>query len=152
MSDDNDTLVIKLGRRAPYTQVGDWVMLAKIRQPAKVLYWALSAHINNDRRRDGDTEVWPTQEQLAEMLGYSRADKIRPFLADLVAIDAIEIRKEPVAGGGNREKSIYTVHQTPPAGWTGFETLARFHADWKARKDSEGRDPKRGETDSRDLK
>ena len=142
-----DELEITLGRRAPFTQVGDWVMLANIRHASKVLYWALSAHINSGRRREGDTDVWPTQEALAQMLGYSRADKVRPLLEELVAIDAIEIQKVPVPKGGNRERSIYTVHQTPPPGFVGLESLAEFHAARRAAAGSPqtgSRDPKWG--------
>jgi len=122
-----EQLEVQLGRRAPFTQVGDWVLLAPIRNQAKVLYWALSAHINQDR---DNTEVWPSQDTLAELLRLSDGRKIRPFLKELEAIEAIKVRKIR-SGGGMRQRSIYVVHQTPPPEFGGFEQLSEFY---KARK------------------
>ncbi|WP_040793245.1 hypothetical protein [Nocardia paucivorans] len=126
-----EQLHLQAGRRAPYTQVGDWVLLAPIRPQARLLYWALSAHINSSRE---DTAVWPTQDVLAEMLGYSDGRKVRPLLAELEAIDAITIRKSRrLVGGLRRERSIYVVHQSPPEGYEGHESLRDFYAARKAR-------------------
>lgn len=128
---------LQAGRRAPFTQVGDWVLLAPIRLQAKILYWGLSAHINTGR---GDTEVWPTQDMLAEILGFSEGRKIRPFLKELVAIDAVSITTKRYAGE-MRKRSIYTVHQTHPDNYAGHKSLKDFYdarrAQIKAAQESE---------------
>lgn len=124
-----EQLEVQVGRRAPYSQVGDWVLLAPIRPHAKTLYWALSAHINTSR---DDTRVWPTQDMLAEILGLSRGDKVKPYMDELVAIDAVAVRKARYAGG-LRERSVYTIHQSPPEGFAGVASLKAFYAARKAR-------------------
>jgi hypothetical protein len=121
-----EQLEIQVGRRAPFTQVSDWVLLAPIRTTAKALYWALSAHINTGRN---DTAVWPTQDMLAEILGLSRGDKVKTYMDELVAIDAVSVRK---FRAGMRERSIYTVHQTEPTGHAGLVSLKEFYAARKA--------------------
>lgn len=124
-----EQLEIQAGRRAPYTQLGDWVLLAPIRNQAKVLYWALSAHINVSR---DDTEVWPTQDMLAELLQLSDGRKIRPYLKELEAIDAVKIRKVRY-NGSMRTRNIYVVHQSPPQEFEGQEKLADFYKERKKR-------------------
>ncbi|MFI6029408.1 hypothetical protein [Amycolatopsis magusensis] len=123
-AETSEQLEVQTGRRAPFTQLGDWVLLAPIRNQAKVLYWALSAHINTTR---GDTEVWPTQDMLAEMLGFSEGRKIRPFLAELQAIDAIAIRKARRYAGKMRTRNIYIVHQSPPEEYKDLVSLGNFY-------------------------
>jgi len=122
-----EQLEAQQGRRAPFSMVGDWVLLAPIRPQAKVLYWALMAHVNHDR---DNTEVWPSQNTLATIMGMSDGRKIRPYLNELVAINAVEIRKAR-SKGGMRQRSIYVVHQAPPDGFEGPEKLSEFY---KARK------------------
>lgn len=142
--EDAEQLEFQTGRRAPYSQVGDWVMLASIRHPAKVLYWALSAHINSSR---DDSVVWPTQDALAEMLGFSRRDKIKPFLDELVAIDAISIKKTGrYVGGLRRERSVYVVNQSPPIEYAGLESLRDFYTARKARIEAAQTEPDEDET------
>lgn len=123
---------IKQGRRAPYTQLGDWVMLAPtdvVRHAAKVLYWALSAHLTV--KQDDDTEpelrVNPTLEMLAAMLGFSRKDKLLPYIDDLEALGAIEVDSELVPGEGNRRRNTYTIHQSPPPEYDHYESLGEFY-------------------------
>jgi hypothetical protein len=123
-AENAEQLEVQAGRRAPYTQLGDWVLLSPIRNQAKVLYWALSAHINTTR---ADTEVWPTQDMLAELLQLSEGRKIRPFLKELEAIDAIEVRKVRY-NGGMRTRNIYVVNQSPPLGFEGPEKMSEFYA------------------------
>ena len=96
ITDDGEPVRIKQGRRAPYTQLGDWVMLAPVsvvRHAAKVLYWSLSAHltVKQDDDTPADLHVNPTLEMLAAMLGYSSGRKLLPYLDDLVALGAIDV-------------------------------------------------------------
>lgn len=131
-----EQLQFQVGRRAPFAQVGDWVLLAAVRAPAKTLYWALSAHINASR---DDTVVWPTQDMLAEILGLRRGDKVKTYLDELVNINAVEVRKSRRYSTGMRERSTYIVHQSPPSGFTGLGSLQEFYTERKARIDAEAK-------------
>lgn len=132
--DNAEQMVLQAGRRNPFTQVGDWILLANISRNAQLLYWALKAHVNTTR---GDNEVWPTQATLAELLDFApvKGDlaelrdgrKIRPFLKELVAIEAITIRKIR-SPDGMRERSLYEVHETPPPEYDGITSLKQFYA------------------------
>lgn len=134
-----EQIEVQQGRRNPFTQVGDWILLAPISKQAKLLYWALAAHLSTTR---GDKNVWPTQAMLAEILDFAPIKddpaelrdgrKIRPFLKELVAIGAIEIRKVR-SRGRMRERSIYTVHDTPPPGYDNTKSLQEFYAGRKER-------------------
>ncbi len=132
-----EKLEVAHGRRyqAPYARHPHWVSLAPIRHQSVRLYTFLAAHINNDRRKkDDDREVWPTMNDLAEMMGFTRRDKVKPFIDELKAIGAIDVEQIPVAGGGKRTRSKYVVHETPPPGYEGHETLGDFYAAKRARR------------------
>lgn len=141
--DDESPVGIRLGRRAPYTQLGDWVMLAPtsiVRHAAKVLYWALSAHLNVKQSEDGtgpDPQVNPTLEMLAQMLGYSRKDKLLPYIDDLVVLGAIEVSSDLVPGEGNRRRNTYTIHQSPPEEYEHHESLGEFYRAFRKAKAAE---------------
>lgn len=142
ITDDGEPVRIKQGRRAPYTQLGDWVMLAPtgvVRHAAKVLYWALSAHltVRQDDDAPAELQVNPTLEMLAVMLGYSRRDKLLPYLDDLVALGAIEVDSELVVGEGNRRRNTYTIHQSPPDEYEHHESLGEFYRTYRRIKAAE---------------
>ncbi|WP_131787344.1 helix-turn-helix domain-containing protein, partial [Protofrankia symbiont of Coriaria ruscifolia] len=122
-ADLDEQIEIAVGRRAPYTQLGDWVALSGITDHAKALYWHLSMHINTRR---GDTEVWPTRDVLAEWSGFSRPNSIDRYLTELVDLGAIEIVTSRYANG-MRSRNCYMIHQSPPAGYTGPTSLAEFY-------------------------
>lgn len=122
----DETIEVAPGRRAPYTQLGDWVALSGIDDHAKALYWHLSMHINTER---GDREVWPRREELADLAGFKRPQSVDRYIADLVAIGAVEVWTIRYANG-MRTRSRYVVHAAPPPGYTGPTTLA----EWLARR------------------
>jgi hypothetical protein len=122
-----EKLVEGMDHRPPFSMVGDWVLLAPIRHQAKVLYWALVAHVNHDRE---DDEVWPSQDTLAAILGLSDGRKIRPFIKELEAIGAITVRKVR-SKGAMRQRSIYKVRGTPPDGLETPKDLAQFYRERK---------------------
>lgn len=136
-TETTEQLELQTGRRAPFSQLGDWVMLADpsmVRHPAKILYWTLAAHVSSARE---DTVVWPSQDTLAEILGYSDGRKLRAYIEELEAIDAITVRKKHVMVGGlRRTRSIYVVHQTPPENYGGHESLTEFYSERRARQEA----------------
>jgi hypothetical protein len=137
--DDAEQILIQVERRNPFTQVGDWILLAPVSGKAKLLYWTLKAHANTTR---GDNLVWPTQATLAEMLDFAPIKddpaelrdgrKIRPFLKELESIDAIKVRKIR-SPGGMRPRSLYKVYEEPPDDYDGVEDLKTFYAKRKQR-------------------
>lgn len=105
----------------PYTQAPDWVSLSGVSPSAHSLHTKLAMHVSHNR---GDALVWPGTDSLAALMGVARGDKVTKWLAELVAIEAIEIRRV-----GMPRRNIYIVHFLPPAGYAGPTTLQ----DWYAR-------------------
>jgi hypothetical protein len=119
----DEQIEIQVGRRAPFTQVGDWVLLSGISDRAVALYSRLSMHINVQR---GDTEAWPAQEVLAEWADFSKASSITPYADELVVIGAITIEQTRFANG-LRARNRYVVHQMPPSGYVGPVSAAQYY-------------------------
>jgi hypothetical protein len=122
---------IQIGRRAPFTQIGDWVLVSAVSDRAVALYCRLSMHINVTR---GDTEVWPALEVLAEWAGFSKSESITPYLDELVVIGAVSVEQSRYANG-LRARNRYVVHQTPEAGYVGPLSAADYYALRRARPD-----------------
>lgn len=113
------------GRRAPFTQVGDWVALSKVSRTAKLLYQILSMHVSQLR---SDGAVWPSRSALAALLGYAKPDSVDPFLKELAKLDAIEVRQRRKSNG-SLDTNVYVIHETPPPDYQGLKTLSEFYAD-----------------------
>ncbi|WP_440072230.1 helix-turn-helix domain-containing protein [Streptosporangium sp. OZ121] len=128
-ADLGEQIIVTAGRRAPFTQLGDWVVLGDIDCQAKALYWALAMHVNQQR---GDFTVWPSREALAEILGYSRPQSVDRYIDQLVELGAIDVYEQRVSGG-LRGRHVYEIHQTPPPGYAGLISSADFHQARKAR-------------------
>jgi hypothetical protein len=111
------------GRRAPYTQVGDWVALADVSRAAKALYWLLAAHVNPQRDDGG---VWPSRRALAEALGYAKVESVDPLVKELTKLGAVDVERRRHANGAPAPNR-YVVHETPPPGYQGPASLAEFY-------------------------
>lgn len=109
----------------PFAQLGHWVALSGVSAGALALYWMLALHLNRTR---GDRYVWPTTDILAHMLGYSRGDKIKRFVDELVAIGAIRVISVPDLRGPQK-RNVYRLRRTPPEGYTGLVSLKEFYAE-----------------------
>jgi hypothetical protein len=108
----------------PFVQLGHWVALSGVSPGALALYWMLALHLNRTR---GDRYVWPTTDILAHMLGYSRGDKIKRFVDELIAIGAIRVISVPDLRGPQK-RNVYRLRRTPPEGYTGLVSLKEFYA------------------------
>ncbi|MFF4344863.1 hypothetical protein ACFY00_33685 [Kitasatospora sp. NPDC001540] len=111
------------GRRAPFTQVSDWVLLSGVDCEARTLYWALSAHLNASRE---DNEVWPSLLTLARIIGLKKPENVSKYMLQLEVIGAVEVIRTTA---GLKRRNRYIVHQTPPAGYSGPQSMG----DWYAR-------------------
>lgn len=129
----NEQILLQAGRKAPYTQVGDWVALAvsaKVIDPiALALYVILAMHVNHER---GDRDVWPSRGTLAILLGFAQARSVDKYLDQLEALGAIDaVRPELGLGSSGFRRNRYTVHQAPPEDYAGITTVKGWY---KARK------------------
>ncbi|MFD8992303.1 hypothetical protein ACFVZ4_30180 [Streptomyces goshikiensis] len=119
----DETLEVGLGRRAPFSQLGDWVLFSGVDSDARTLYWGLSAHINTSER--SDTEVWPGLATLARILQLKKPENVSKFMLQLEVIGAIEVVRTMV---GLVRRNRYIVHQTPPASHTGARSTSEWYA------------------------
>ncbi|MFC8015009.1 hypothetical protein [Streptomyces cinereoruber] len=111
----------------PYGIKPHWVTFAFSAQ-ANRLYDLYNAHVNRDR---GDLMVWPTLEDLAEMMGLSRSDKASPYMRELEAGGAIEV-DTVTKTGGNGKRYIVTLKVHPPAAYRGPLQSSDWHRAHKA--------------------
>lgn len=144
--DPDDPTEIGEGRRFPFHVVGHWVMLAidpktgKILHPAaRTLYSILKMHANRDT-----AEAKPSTETLAELMGVSRGDKVTPYLQALVRVGAIDIDVRRTGVNRMRKRNFYTVHESPPPGYTGYLSLAEYYAVRKGKTAGQSGPPEKG--------
>ncbi|MGW3091606.1 hypothetical protein [Streptomyces sp. NPDC001108] len=140
----DETLEVTLGRRAPFSQLGDWVLFSGVDSDARTLYWGLSAHINTSER--SDNEVWPGLAALARILQLKKPENVSKFMLQLEVIGAIEVVRTMV---GLVRRNRYVVHQTPPASHTGARSTSEWYALNRGPKDetSEARKEREAEFD-----
>jgi hypothetical protein len=133
------TVEVKAGRGAPFTDVGEWVVLAigengkPISDRACRIYWLLRAHVNRalrDANGNPTNKAYPMIASLAEMIGISKTDYISKALKELVFIGAIEVEVQRF-NRGMRQRNLYTVHREPPEGYEGFLSTNEWHAQAK---------------------
>lgn len=131
--DPEDALILEAIDDVPFVQIPHWVPLAiaAMTEPtaatkagAIALYNFLAMHLSMTR---GDRYVWPTRDTLAALMGYSRADKISPFVNLLVAIDALVIIKIR-NGSGPEHRNVYRLRRNPPAGYTGHVLMSQVYS------------------------
>lgn len=113
----------KGGRQFPFSQPGDWVMIADIPHGPKALYVVLYGHINiglhNHRR------CWPTEASLAAILGATEKT-IRKWIGILEELGAIEVAEATDPRNGHK-RLIYTVHQVAPDGYSGCVDYSSYY-------------------------
>lgn len=117
-----DAIGMKAGRRrgATWTQVHDWVTFSTVSPEAKALYTVMRAHIYRDSE---DDVVWTSTLALAIILGYSRGDKIKKFMDELVALRAVTRDRIGLHG-----VNVYEVEMEPPDGYRGPRSSKEWHA------------------------
>jgi hypothetical protein len=121
-----------------FTVVSEWVLCAEeiptkdggteaLAPAAKTLYWALTAHVNQERKKQGDTKVWATQSALMKICGIKSKTTFRKYRDQLGRLDAIEWRTKPNPRNPMRKRTTYTVHLVPKDGYEGIPDVAEFH-------------------------
>ncbi|MFF9638765.1 hypothetical protein ACF1D2_29825 [Streptomyces bacillaris] len=119
----DEVLEVTLGRRAPFSQLGDWVLFSGVDSDARTLYWGLSAHINTSER--SDNEVWPGLAALARILQLKKPENVSKFMLQLEVIGAVEVVRTMV---GLVRRNRYVVHQTPPPSHVGARSTSEWYA------------------------
>ncbi|MHA4819421.1 hypothetical protein ACXZ65_34290, partial [Streptomyces aculeolatus] len=116
------TFEVELGRRAPFSMLGDWVLLSGAGSEARTLLWGLSAHINVTR---DDTEVWPGLVTLARILQLKKPEQVARYMLELEVIEAVTVKRSE---NGLKRRHRYVIHQTPPAAYTGPRSMGEWYA------------------------
>ncbi|GAB2859224.1 hypothetical protein GCM10022221_68490 [Actinocorallia aurea] len=120
MSEDE----IVRGRRAPFTQVADWVLVSPATVQARLLYAMLAAHVNVV---DGRRGVWPSRSSLAKLLGFAKTSSVDRYIDELVELGAIDVHPRYRPDGG-RSGNLYVVHELPPDDAASPATLPEWYA------------------------
>lgn len=126
-----DELDIEGGRQFPFSQPGDWVMLADIPHGPKALYVVLCGHVNVGKH--GHRRVWPTEVSLAAILGCTEKT-LRKWIGALEELRAIDVA-EVIDPSTGHKRLIYTVHQVAPTGYTGCVDYSSWYELRKTIKD-----------------
>lgn len=98
-----------------FTQVGHWVAFRSDLSPtARHLYTVLAAFVNQRRRSNGDTDVWPSLNLLAVTLGLSQGDSVTPYIDELIQAGIVVKTAHDI--GGMKARNHYAIRFNPPPG------------------------------------
>lgn len=110
-----DVIELEALDQPTFTQVGHWIIFRHDISPtARHLYTVLAAFVHQGRRNTGDTEVWPSLNLLAVILGLSKGESVTPYLDELIQADVI--RKRSTTIGGMKARNTYAIRFNPPPG------------------------------------
>ncbi|GAA0972820.1 hypothetical protein Q7689_00490 [Nocardiopsis tropica] len=110
-----DTFEIEALDQPTFTQVGHWVAFRSDLSPtARHLYTVLATFVNQGRRANGDTDVWPSLNLLAVTLGLSKGESVTPYVDELIQADIVVKRTHTI--GGMNARNTYAIRFNPPPG------------------------------------
>lgn len=110
-----DTFEIEALDQPTFTQVGHWVAFRTDLSPtARHLYTVLATFVNQGRRANGDTDVWPSLNLLAVTLGLSKGKSVTPYMDELIQANIVEKTTNTI--GGMRSRNTYGIRFNPPPG------------------------------------
>jgi len=110
-----DTFEIEALDQPTFTQVGHWVAFRSDLSPtARHLYTVLATFVNQGRRANGDTDVWPSLNLLAVTLGLSKGKSVTPYMDELIQARIVEKTTNTI--GGMRSRNHYGIRFNPPPG------------------------------------
>ncbi|MFJ2478256.1 hypothetical protein ACIOWI_35815 [Streptomyces sp. NPDC087659] len=118
----------RAGRRSRFktTCTPQWALLMQALSDAGYrAYSLMCAHVSSTRE---DTEVWPHQKTLAEMLGKRPEAVSRVINKELVPLGLVEVETERYGRNRTLRRNVYTVHEEPPPGWEGVASLQEWYA------------------------
>ncbi|MFE1170485.1 hypothetical protein [Nocardiopsis sp. NPDC058789] len=110
-----DAFEIEALDQPTFTQVGHWVAFRSDLSPtARHLYTVLATFVNQGRRANGDTSVWPSLNLLAVTLGLSKGKSVTPYMDELIQARIVEKTTNTI--GGMRSRNTYGIRFNPPPG------------------------------------
>ncbi|MEU9497014.1 hypothetical protein AB0D73_35295 [Streptomyces sp. NPDC048215] len=116
------------GRRSRFktAQTAQWALLMQALSDAGYrTYSLMCAHVSSTR---DDTDVWPQQKTLAQMMGKRPEAVSRVVNKELIPLGLIEVDTERYGHNNTLRRNIYTVHEEPPPGWEGVASLQEWYA------------------------
>ncbi|GAA1766344.1 hypothetical protein [Streptomonospora arabica] len=126
-----DEIEIEALDQPSFTQVGHWVAFRSDLSPtARHLYTVLAAFVNQGRRANGDTDVWPSLNLLAVTLGLSKGKSVTPYLDELIQARIVEKTTNTI--GGMRSRNTYGIRFNPPPGERSTTSFVELLAPLKA--------------------
>lgn len=118
-----DAFEIEALDQPTFTQVGHWVAFRTDLSPtARHLYTVLATFVNQGRRANGDTSVWPSLNLLAVTLGLSKGEGVTPYIDELIQANIVVKRSHTI--GGMKARNTYAIRFNPPPGERAFTGLA----------------------------
>jgi hypothetical protein len=110
-----DAFEIEALDQPTFTQVGHWVAFRTDLSPtARHLYTVLATFVNQGRRANGDTSVWPSLALLAVTLGLSKGKSVTPYMDELIQANIVVKTTNTI--GGMRSRNTYGIRFNPPPG------------------------------------
>ncbi|WP_431870755.1 hypothetical protein [Nocardiopsis eucommiae] len=108
-----DAFEIEALDQPTFTQVGHWVAFRSDLSPtARHLYTVLATFVNQGRRANGDTSVWPSLNLLAVTLGVSKGDSVTPYIDELIQANIVVKTSNTI--GGMKSRNTYAIRFNPP--------------------------------------
>ncbi len=119
---------IRPGRRSRFrfTQTPQWALLhLGLSDAGYRTYSLLLAHVSVTR---DDNDVWVSQQKIGAMLGKRREAISRIIAKELAPLGLVDVTAERYGTNNSRKRNIYTVHEEPPPGWSGWASISEWHA------------------------
>lgn len=103
---EDERLMVLGANPAPVTNLSDWVLLAPIRDQAKLLYWAL--------RRDPES----TRDELMLLVELDGAAELDSMLTMLAELGAVDVERDE-----RGQLIVSAVYEMPPDGYLGPQSM-----------------------------
>jgi hypothetical protein len=109
--------------------IPQWVMLLKaddgLSPAGFMIYCLLLAHVNTSR---GDGRTWLTQEAIGKMLGMHPNSVGRLINGELAQLGLVDVSTHRYGDNNTRKRNVYTINEVPEDSFTGYRSLAAWHA------------------------
>lgn len=123
--DQSSGIFARKGRRAPFTQVPEWVMLhPELSDTGYRVYCILLAHVNGQK---GDGRAYPGQKAVGLMINRHRNTIGKVINDELQPLGMVEVEVERYGTNSSRRRNVYIVHELPPEEYAGVDSITDWH-------------------------
>lgn len=124
-AEQSSDIFARKGRRAPFTQVPEWVMLhPELSDTGFRVYCILLAHVNGQK---GDSRAFPGQKAVGAMINRHRNTIGKAVNDELGPLGMVEVEVERYGTNSSRRRNVYIVHELPPEEYDGVGSIAEWH-------------------------